>query len=159
MRFTKAQVSLEYLVVLGFALLLLVPVVSLFQASSAQSEDLTNSNLIILAGRAFLSNAESVFYQGTNSRVKVEVFFPGNIENITIANIAGSGRSELTFSAVFNGLESDFVFFSPINLSFGTASSPCSGGSLPPDSFLDGGNKIIFIHSCGGNVSIYEFQD
>ena len=153
----KSQVSIEYLVILGFALLLLIPIVSIFQASSVQSEELANSNLVVLSGRAFLANAESVFYQGRGSRVKVELFFPSVITNVTTFKHSSSSQTELVFSTTINSVETDFVFFSPINITFGRQGDPCNTSSSVDSSFVSPGNKVFFVQSCGGFISIYEF--
>jgi uncharacterized protein (UPF0333 family) len=148
---SKSQASLEYLIILGIALFLLIPIIGLFYSSSADSQSQTSSNLNIINGRKLVSSAETVFYQGKNSKLKVQLTFPDNIESIAIKN----GTLEIT--SVFDGETSAFVFFSSIPLALGDCDSQAS--FITDNSFLAGGSKQLFVKSCGNNVSIYDFPE
>lgn len=143
----KFQVAIEYLVILGIALLLLLPVVGLFYTSSVDSRNTANSQLTIIAGQTIVSNAEKVFYQSAGSRLRMELSFPDNIQNISANN------NSLVITGLYEGIETDFVFYTIVPLQLGRCT-----GSYDVNLLLRGGNKQIFVESCGNNVTIYQLE-
>lgn len=82
----KAQFSMEYLMMMGFALLLLIPTIFLFATESENiKSDIAMSHATQVA-RKIADKAEEVYYQGEPSRTTIKVNIPQGIENITFDN-------------------------------------------------------------------------
>lgn len=144
----KSQASVEYLIILGIALVLLLPVMGLFYASSVDSKNTANSQLTVIAGQAIATNAEKVYYQSAGSRLKLDISFPDNLDSIRTFN------NSLIITGLFEGVQTDFVFYTSIPLQLGICSDPNYG----VDRLTQGGRKQIFVESCGKNVTIYHLQ-
>ncbi len=145
---SKAQVSFEYLLILGIAIFLLVPIFGIFYSSSIDAQVSSSSKQITLAGAEIVSTAEKVVYQGANSRIKLSLDFPGNIKNISIRD----NNNTLVMLADMNGISTEFVFFSSVKLNF----NGCKGtetGNLTSE-----GKKEIYVESCGKNATIYTIE-
>ncbi len=82
----KAQISMEYLSIVGFTLVL-VTILTLIQAQ--QRED---SNILIVTSqldkiaRELSDISEEVFYLGKPALTTVKVFMPANIDSVYIGN-------------------------------------------------------------------------
>lgn len=80
------QVSVEYLLVTGFSLLLIVPLLLLF----ATQHDSVRSEVIEAqahtAGIAIVESAERVYYAGPPAKETLRVRIPPDVKNITITN-------------------------------------------------------------------------
>jgi hypothetical protein len=143
-----SQASVEYLIILGIALFLLVPIITLFYNTTMTTQISASSKEITLAGTEILATADKVYYQGMLSRVKLTLDFPNNLLDL---NISDNNRS-LVITADVNGLETDFVFFSNVPISF----YGCDGTKTT--NLRTGGKKLIFVESCGKYVTIYAFE-
>lgn len=153
---SKGQVSLEYLVILGVALFLLVPIMGMFYSSTLESQNLNTANLIILAGRAISSNAENVYYQGNGNKIKVSLNLPDSVGLSTYFN---NSETELVVSGVFDDLATDFVFFVDANLTFSNTSvKSCTSPKTNDGSVLGTGPRELFIESCGDYVVVYAYE-
>lgn len=82
----RAQISLEYLIVVSFVTLLIVGLlgVALFY-SSRIGDQLRFSNLDRFAS-TLITDAEEVYYAGEPSRVTVRPYLPPGVVNISIAS-------------------------------------------------------------------------
>lgn len=153
----KGQISLEYLMILGIALFLLIPIISLFYTSTVESNNLSQSNLMILSGRSLSTSAENVYYQGKGSKIKVQLNFP---EMNNLSSLYNNSLSELVMSSEFDGLQTDFVFFVNTNLTFSDTFIDSCGHTSPfGASIMSSGPKTLFVESCGASVVIYEYNN
>ncbi len=112
----KAQISTEYLIIVGFALLLTIPTVLLFFSQSARNVDQVNSAQARQIARKIVDNAEKVYYLGEPSSTTVKVVMPRNVDSVVVSRRAVILR--LSGSAG----ESDIVELSAVNLT-GSVSS------------------------------------
>ena len=144
----RSQASVEYLIIMGIALFLLVPIITLFYNTTLNTQISASSKEIKLAGTEIISTAEKVYYQGTKSRIKLRLDFPDNLKQVN----ASDGNRSLVFSADINGLDTDFVFFSNVPITM----YGCEGEQNA--SMKNGGTKFIFVESCGEYVTIYAFE-
>ena len=144
----RGQVALEYMIILGIALFLIIPLIGLFRTTSMNTQNSANSKMISLAGTEIVSNAEKIYYQGKNTRVRLNLEFPPNLKEIKI----GDKNHSLIFVANNNGIDTEFVYFSSIKLNLNGCSNE---HTLPLDTE---GNKEIFVESCGSNVTIYAYE-
>ncbi|MFH1328602.1 MAG: hypothetical protein ABIH76_07175 [Candidatus Bathyarchaeota archaeon] len=114
----KAQISMEYLVIVGLVFVITVPLIIIFQTHSQNMNDDIISNQIDHIANKILDSAEAVYYLGEPSKTTLRVFFPNRINNITISGY------EITFQVKrHNGLD-DVVKLSsvPVNGTLPTTS-------------------------------------
>lgn len=72
----KAQFAMEYLLVVGFSLVIVIPVIGLlYQEYDQNRTDVRVEHLTELA-REIVFQAEKVYYQGAPSRVVIETYIP-----------------------------------------------------------------------------------
>ncbi len=116
LRFNKlgsnGQVSMEYLFVVGFSILMITPMLLLFAESQSNLRQDVSFAQAEKAANTILRTAERVYYAGYPAQTKVVVFFPENTKGIVLNN------STIIVSLVINDVE-DFFFDSdyPLNLS------------------------------------------
>ena len=82
---------MEYLVIVGFVMVLVIPMIIIFYTYSDRTEDEIISNQVQKIGLKLGDSAEAMYYLGEPSRTRVRAYFPKNIRNITI------GNNEITF--------------------------------------------------------------
>jgi ABC-type glycerol-3-phosphate transport system permease component len=143
----RSQVSVEYLIVIGIALVLLFPLLYLFYRSSTDSQNIANSNMIVVAGDKITSNADKIFYQSENSKLSLDISLPNNVFNVT----TGADNKTLIFTASYEGESTDYLFSTTVPIFIGECNAQDPAGSLA----LAHGKNTVVVHSCGKNVSIY----
>ncbi|MFH1409418.1 MAG: hypothetical protein ABIH34_05900 [Nanoarchaeota archaeon] len=130
----SGQAAMEYLVVISFALLLIVPIVIIF---FSQSEDVTEQlsmNQLREIGRKIVTTSEKVYYLGEPSQTTLKVYMPSQVEKIII-----DGKT-LIFNVSIARSTSEVVFMSTVNMT----------GDITPIS----GVRFILIKTEGGKVNI-----
>jgi hypothetical protein len=130
----KSQVAMEYMILMGFIVLLTAPLILIYYKYSYSTEYELSQNQIFNMGNKIIDNAESVYYQGNQSKTTMKVRIP---EKIIVINVT---RNEITFSMDNKGKRSDVVIVSKINLTGNINSLP--------------GIRYISITSQGNYVSI-----
>ena len=112
--FLKGQISIEYLFMMGFTLLLLIPTIILFASESENiKSDIAAAHATQVA-RKIADKAEEMYYQGAPSKTTIMVSIPEGIENISFEN----KEIEISYRTSDNALE-DIVQISPINMTGG----------------------------------------
>ena len=84
MRKTKSQASLEYLMVFGIALAILVVLGSLFLGYFNSEKKSMDISYIQKIGTEMMDNVEKVYFLGYGNRVTIDTKFPEGITNISI---------------------------------------------------------------------------
>ncbi|MBI2142181.1 hypothetical protein HYU15_01675 [Candidatus Woesearchaeota archaeon] len=130
----NAQVSTEYLVIVGFALLLTIPTIVLFFSQSTQTVEQVAASEAKQIARKIVDNAEKVYYLGKPATTTITVSMPRNIESIGISN------REVRISIRGSAGVSDIVEVSSVNIT----------GNLSAGS----GVRSIRIENLGGNVNV-----
>lgn len=110
----RGQVSIELIITVGFALLMIIPLTVLMFEHTAQTYKNVNNNQAGLIARKITDAADSVYYLGYPSSLTLKVYMPENIEFINV-----SGR-ELVF---YDKSGSEIVSISKINLTGSLSSS------------------------------------
>ena len=80
----KSQYAVEYLLIVGIGLLILIPSIAIFYNYSIEQTEEAISSRVNSIGRAIVNNAETVYYMGAPSRRTIEQEFPDKIHNISI---------------------------------------------------------------------------
>jgi hypothetical protein len=141
----RAQSGIEYLAIVGIALLVLTSGMLIFSNYARTSSDDVTSNQLNLIGNTIMTNAEAMYVLGNESWITIEFNFPKVVSNAAINN-----NQEMFFAYSTSRGDSYAVFFSDkFNLSNGT--STCS--TTCNLNFMPGINKVK-IHSIGNKVNI-----
>lgn len=101
----KAQISVEYVLVIGFIIVALTIAVSLafFYSSSAKYQ--IRLNQIDKVGKKIAETADSVYYLGYPSKATIDLIMPEQVEEILILNDNNSGRHYIRFK--FKGISGE----------------------------------------------------
>lgn len=104
----RAQVSMEYLVIVGFVAVIVIPMILIFYTYADRTEDEIISNQIQKIGLKIGDSAEAMYYLGEPSRTRIRTYFPKNINNITV------GNNEITFIMHAKEGEDHIVIYSSV---------------------------------------------
>ncbi len=80
------QVSIELVITVGFALLIIIPLTILLYEHTTKTHEEVNYNQANLIARKITDSANSIYYMGHPSATTLKVFMP---EYITSINISG----------------------------------------------------------------------
>jgi len=81
---SKAQAAMEYLMIAGFVMLIMLPLVYLvYNYTQESGADIVNAQITKL-GRDLVNNAESVYYFSSPSKITLDFNMPRGVHNITI---------------------------------------------------------------------------
>ena len=111
----KSQVSVEYMLVMGFAALMTLPLLLIYYTYSSDSSESVAASQALQVARRIVDASESVYYLGSPSQTTLKLAFPDRIYSTNMSS------KELVFKIkTRNGL-TDIVQVSAVNMS----------GSLP----------------------------
>ena len=113
---TNAQVSVEYMMLIGFTTIITIPLIIIYQSFIQESNENISSTQINQVARNIVDSAESVYYLGEPSQTTLKVNMPANV---ALANLSSS--QEIVFKIRTSLGMSDIVQKSAVNIS----------GSLP----------------------------
>jgi len=82
----KAQVSFEYIVIMGFVTIVIIMILGISLIYSSGIKDRIKMIQVNNFGNKIVSSAESVFYSGEPSKITIKTYLPENIETIVISN-------------------------------------------------------------------------
>ena len=109
--FLKSQVSVEYMLVMGFAALMTIPLLLIYYTYSADTADSVAISQSMQIARKIVDSSESVYYLGKPSQTTLKVNFPDRIQSANLSN------REVWFKVkTQNGL-TDVVQVSAVNMS------------------------------------------
>lgn len=78
------QVSLEYLMIMGFAMLLIVPIIAVYYTQTTQLSEETTSASIQRAATQIVETADSVYFLGEPSSRTITVDIPQNVASVAV---------------------------------------------------------------------------
>jgi hypothetical protein len=107
----RAQVSLEFAIIMGFITLLLIPLIIFFFYQVKETNDRVSVEQAYMVVKEIVDEAETVYYMGAPSKSMIKAYIPRNVEHIVI-----SGRS-VVFQIRISGLMSDVEAVARMNLS------------------------------------------
>jgi uncharacterized protein (UPF0333 family) len=125
----KAQISVEYLIIIGLSFAVLIPTGYFFYSYSQSSNEETMRLQISQLGNEMLKNSESIYGLADGSLVTLDLKYPGNIRRIYVLN-----SNELVINYELSSGINDAVFYSRVPLSGmynidGTLCTPPCGNS------------------------------
>ena len=80
------QVSMEYMIVVGFSILMILPIVALYGAERQGISDQVNQRQASTISRKIADSAETVYYFGKPTMTTLKVYMPLNVKKIIIGN-------------------------------------------------------------------------
>lgn len=109
MREVRGQYSLEYLIVIGIAFIITIPLIAVFYAhQTSLKEEVVSSQTSKIASQ-LVKEADSLYYIGYPSKKTLRLYFPSNIKYTEIKNNyikfiidKSSGDSEIVEYSVAN---------------------------------------------------------
>ncbi len=107
----RSQVSVEYMLVMGFAALLTIPLLLIYYTYSADSTDAVATSQALQISRKIIDASESVYYLGKPSQTTLKLNFPEGIYSTNISS------KELVFKVKTQAGISEVVQLSPVNMS------------------------------------------
>ena len=130
----SGQIAIEYMIMVGFVLAIILPLIILFYTESDNISVQVRSQQLRSIGERIVDKAESVYYLGEPTRITIKIRMPGGVQNVTLVNRA------LIFRIQSKLGQNDIVVPSDVNLT----------GYMPTSS----GIKYISIESKGNYVFI-----
>ena len=82
----KAQISMEYMIIVGFVTAVTIPLILIFSIHSAEMNENIISNQVDHIASKIVDSAESVYYLGNSSKVTFQVRIPKNVDSISLGN-------------------------------------------------------------------------
>ena len=118
----RGQVSLEYLVILGMALAVLIPATYLFYDYSQSTNERVVRGQIDVIGAKVITQAKAMYALGRNNRVTLDLTIPAPVTNITVLD-----GIELVMTYKSRQGVQDAVYFSDVNITgaYQMDNSPC----------------------------------
>jgi uncharacterized protein (UPF0333 family) len=130
----KAQVAIEYVMVFGFLLLVLLPLIGFYYTYANSSSKEITARQIDQIVRKIGDGVETVYYLGYPSQTTIRVYIPQHVTNLSIQG------NYIIYSIDSGSGESSSSYGLPVNMT----------GSLP----YTEGNHIITIKSLGNMVEV-----
>jgi len=118
MKEKNAQVSVEYVIIIGFALLITIPLILIFYEHTRTTSDQVIASQVDQIARKIVDNSESVYYLGEPSKTRVKVYMPENIEEAIISN------KEVTFRVKTKSGITDISHISSVEINGSIAITP-----------------------------------
>ncbi len=106
MRSRKAQAAADYLITVGFAMLIIVAALGLFLTISNRSQKQIGVERINIVGKSLQANANLVYFQGEDSRVTLDADLPENLINLAVLCYNADG----SLGSAPNCLNSEILF-------------------------------------------------
>lgn len=106
----KAQVSVEYLFIMGFAVMMTIPLLLIYYTYSTESGESVAQNQALQIARKIVDASESVYYLGKPSQTTLKLNFPDKIQSINVSN------KEVVFRIKTKDGTADLVQISSVNI-------------------------------------------
>lgn len=144
---SKAQVSVEYLIIIGISFAILIPAGYFFYNYSKSSNEGSIRTQITQIGTSVLTNAESVYGLSDGSLVTLDVRYPNNVRDVYILD-----NRELVIKYELSSGINEAVFFSNVNISGNyqhsdfslCASLPCGDSTINNIPVQPGNHQLKF---------------
>ncbi len=121
LRKKEAQISVEYMFLIGFATVITIPLIIIYQNFNQESRDEISSAQIQQVANEIIDAAESVYYLGEPSQTTLKVNIPGSVVSADL-----SAGYEVVFRIRTKAGETDMVQNSAVNI---TGSLPTNKGT------------------------------
>ncbi|MEK6943283.1 MAG: hypothetical protein AABX00_04435 [Nanoarchaeota archaeon] len=131
----KAQISVEYMMIIGFATLMALPLLIIYYNYTSDATEAVASGQALQIARLIADSSESVYFLGSPSQTTLKLNFPDNIDSTNLSN-----REVLFRMNIKKGRTTDIVQISSVNMT----------GTLPKTA----GMHIVTIKAQDGYVLV-----
>jgi hypothetical protein len=138
---------MEYLIVVGIALLFMLPATYFFFSFSKESGREISTSQLDAVGREIVETAESLYYSGAGSKTTLQASIPEGVLSASIVD-----QRELAFNISSAAGYSELVFFSRVNLT--NAQQNCQLGPCSIQELASAGAKQIRLTALNSSVMI-----
>jgi hypothetical protein len=107
----RGQVAMEYMMIVGFSLLLIIPVIAIYGLERHSMNTQVAVEQAGNIGRKISDASEQVYYLGKPAKTTLKIYMPSYIHNITISN------REIVFLVTLNSVTTEVVGTSDVNMS------------------------------------------
>lgn len=142
---SRGQVSFEYLMLLGLAMLLVVPSFYLFYIHTQESTEQITTSRMDRVGNELVKQAKTIYYTGRYAKTSIEFDMPTNVRRVNVTN-----DNELKVTIAIKGENHSLVYFAEIPMKLGN----CTHDFSFNDTFYNEGKKTVIIESCGPEVAL-----
>jgi hypothetical protein len=142
----RGQASFEYLAIFAIAIIILVPMVYMFQRYTLDSAEAIRQSKLRNIGDDIVNTAETVYYMGYPARLTIQEDFPSGIINMNITSDWSKNVNIFSFYVE----DSEHPFFCGVNIN----------ASIMPSAYTPGLKNIVFETrtSAEGNYVWIEFE-
>ena len=131
----RGQISVEFITIFGFILIMIIPLITIFFDQSSSVQDKVTMNHLRNVAIKLTDKAEEVYYLGEPTKMTIKAFLPEMIESINITQRTITFR----YKTLKNTLN-DMTSVSLVNITGNISSEP--------------GIHYIEVEASGGEVSI-----
>jgi len=85
-RYKTSQISMEYMMIIGFSMLVIIGILIISSAYSNDLKESVNLNQLDRIVKSIIESAESVYYYGEPSKTTLKVFIPERVESAVLIN-------------------------------------------------------------------------
>ena len=82
----KSQISVEYMLIIGFAMLMTTPLLLIYYTYSSDSSDSVATGQALQIARTIADSSESVYYLGKPSQTTLKLNFPDRISSASVSD-------------------------------------------------------------------------
>lgn len=107
----KSQVSIEYMLIIGFATLLSVPLLLIYYSYTSESSETVAISQALQIARKVVDASESVYFLGKPSQTTLRISFPDMISSTNLSS------KEVVFKIKTKNGITDIVQVSSVNMS------------------------------------------
>jgi hypothetical protein len=121
----RAQTSFEYLAILAIALMVLIPMVYVFQRYALQSAGDIQQSKIRAIGDDIVNTAETIYYMGYPARLTIQEEFPAGIIDMELTSNWSKSTNLISF---YTSDGAELAYFCSVNINATITSSAYSAG-------------------------------
>jgi len=118
MKEKHAQVSMEYVIIIGFVMLITIPLIVIFYEHTSNTSYQVITSQVDKIAKKVVDSAESVYYLGEPSKTRIKVYMPEKVEQVII------GNKEISFKVKTGSGLTDISQISSVNISGDIAITP-----------------------------------
>ncbi len=151
----KAQSAIEYLVMVGIALVIIIPLFLIFSNYVQESSEKVLADKLNVIGNEIINNAKEVYYLGEPSKVTLNIDMPDGVQGMSIENPTQSTYF-LVFDISGDPTKPKNIDFSSEDIKIECYENPstiCTDG-FPSHAYSQGLKKIR-LEAEGTSVKIY----
>ncbi len=143
MKTKKSQIAMEYILIVGFILFVLMAAMYVFREYAISSSDTIIENKVNIVANALIDNAREIYYLGESSKKVVTVEMPEGVEMISALKVTGTPNEYyFVFKITTSAGDKELLYQSDVELRKEITGSP-----------------TIVCYSLATNPSCYDFEE